>query len=102
MRNRIYPCLFYMNDKEKEHFDKQVEMSGLNKSELLRDLIMGVKLKPQPPDEYYKVRKLLSNLTNNINQVARNANAAGYVNSSELHEIKNMINKCWEKLKTLG
>jgi len=91
-----------MNDKEKEHFDKQVEMSGLNKSELLRDLIMGVKLKSQPPDEYYKVHKLLSNLTNNINQIAHHANSTEHINPKELQEIKSMINKCWELLKALG
>ena len=102
MRNRIYPCLFYMNDKEKEHFDKQVEISGLNKSELLRDLIMGVNLKPQPPVEYYKVRKLLSNLANNVNQIARHANSTGHINSKELQEIRSMTNKCWEQLKALG
>lgn len=102
MRNRIYPCLFYMNDNEKEHFNKQVEISGLNKSELLRDLIMGIKLKSQPPDKYYKVHKLLSNLTNNVNQIARHANATGYIDPKELQEIKSMINKCWEHLKALG
>ena len=63
---------------------------------------MGVKLKPQPPDEYYKVHKLLSNLTNNINQMAHRANTPGYINSKEQQEIKSMINKCWEQLKTLG
>ena len=102
MRKRMYPCLFYMNEKEKGHFDKQVEMSGFNKSQLLRELVMEVNLRPQAPDEYYKVRKLLSNLTNNINQIARHANAAGYTNLKELQDIKCMINKCWEYLKTLG
>ena len=91
-----------MNDKEKEHFDKQVEISGLNKSELLRDLLMGINLKPQSPDEYYKIRKLLSNHANNVNQIARHANSMGHVNSKELQEIKSMTNKCWEHLKKLG
>ena len=91
-----------MNEKEKEHLDKQVEMSGINKSVSLRDLIMGVNLKPQPPDEYYKVVKLLSNFTNNVNQIARHANTAGYIEPKELQDIKSMINKCWEYLKALG
>jgi hypothetical protein len=91
-----------LTDKEKMHLDKQIAISGLTKSKLLRDLIMGVKLKPQPPDEYYKVRKLLSNLTNNVNQLARNVNTTGNIRSPELQEIKSMINMCWEKLKTLG
>ena len=102
MRERTYPCLFYMNEKEKRHFDKQVEISGFNKSVLLRDLIMGVNIKAQPPDEYYKVYRLLSNLTNNVNQIARHANAAEYIDPKELQDIKCMINKCWEYLKTLG
>jgi hypothetical protein len=102
MRKRIYPCLFYLNEKEKEHFDNQVEIAGLNKSQLLRDLVLGANLTPQPSDDYYKVRRLLSNLTNNVNQIALHANAAGYIDLKELQDIKCMINKCWEYLKTLG
>ena len=91
-----------LTDKEKKHLDKQTAISGLTKSKLLRALIMGVELKSQPPDEYYKVHKLLSKLTNNVNQIARHANTTGYINPIELQEIKSMVNKCWEQLKALG
>lgn len=102
MNKRNITVKVLLTEKEKKHLDKQTAISGLTKSKLLRDLIMGVKLKAQPPDEYYKVHKLLSNLTNNVNQIARHANAAGYIDPKELQEIKSMINKCWEQLKELG
>lgn len=102
MNKRDITVKVLLTEKEKKHLDKQTAISGLTKSKLLRDLIMGANLKPQPPDEYYKVRKLLSNLANNVNQIERHANATGYINPEELQEIKSMINKCWELLKTLG
>ena len=102
MNKRNITVKVLLTEKEKKHLDKQTAISGLTKSKMLRALIMGVKLKPQPPDEYYKVHKLLSNLTNSINQIARHANSPEYINSTELQEIKSMINKCWELLKALG
>ena len=74
MNKRNITVKVLLTEKEKKHLDMQIAILGLTKSKLLRALIMGVKLKPQPPDGYYKVHKLLSNLTNNINQIAYRAN----------------------------
>lgn len=102
MNKRNITVKVLLTGKEKKHLDKQTAISGLTKSKLLRDLIMGVNLKSQPPDDYYKIYKLLSNITNNVNQIAYRTNATGYAGSNELQDIKSMINKCWEYLKALG
>lgn len=91
-----------MNEKKKSILINKLRYRDFNKSVLLRELIMELNLKPQPPDEYYKVYRLLSNLTNNINQIARHANTTGYIVPKELQDIKSMINKCWEHLKMLS
>ncbi len=73
-----------LNDNELEHLNKQVKTSKLNKSTLLRKLISGLKIKPAPVDEYREIFGLLSNATNNLNQIARQANTSGYVNEDKL------------------
>ena len=42
----------WLNEREVEHFQKQVAISGLKAEPFLRRLIMGAELKPRPPSEY--------------------------------------------------
>ena len=93
--------MFYMNDKEKRHFDKQVKISGLTKSNFLRALITGVEIKAQLPDDYYKTYRLTANLANNINQIAKHANATGYIDPKQMDAAVIMIEKCWNHIRGL-
>lgn len=90
-----------LNDKESEHLNKQLEFSGLNKSVLLRKLISELKINPAPVDEYSKICILLSNATNNLNQIARHANTTGYVDNEKLNAAIALIRKCWQQLREL-
>jgi hypothetical protein len=90
-----------MNKKELAHFEKQVEFSGLTKSEFLRQRIKNVDIKPRPPDEYIEIYKLLSNLANNINQIAKHANATGYIEPNQMDAAVILIRKCWEHIEDL-
>ncbi len=90
-----------LNDKELKHLNRQVEASGLNKSTLLRKLISGLKINPAPVDEYRKICSLLSNATNNINQIARQANTTGYVNEDKLDAAIILIRKCWQQIREM-
>ncbi len=101
MRSRSQPFTFYMNKKELDHFDKQVKLSGLTKSEFLRQRIKNVDIKPRPPDEYIEIYKLLSNLANNINQIAKHANATGYIDPQQMDAAVILIRKCWERIEDL-
>ena len=101
MRSRSQPFTFYMNKKELAHFEKQVKLSGLTKSEFLRQRIRNVDIKPRPPDEYIEIYKLLSNLANNINQIAKHANATGYIDPQQMDAAVILIRKCWERIEDL-
>lgn len=90
-----------LNDIEQKHLDKQLETSGLNKSALLRKLIMKTNISPAPVDEYKKICSLLSNATNNLNQIARQTNTTGYVHEEELENAILLIRKCWQLLREL-
>ena len=101
MRTRNNMIKVMLNDKELEHLNKLVEASGLNKSILLRKLISGLKINPAPVDEYQKICSLLSNATNNLNQIARQANTSGYVNEDKLDAAIVLIRKCWQQMREL-
>ena len=90
-----------LSDKELDHLNKQIETSGLNKSSLLRKLISGLSINPTPVDEFRKICSLLSNATNNLNQIARQANTDGYVNEDKLDAAIILIRKCWQQMREL-
>ena len=101
MRTRNNMIKVMLNDKELEHLNKQVETSGLNKSTLIRKLISELKINPAPVDEFRKICCLLSNATNNLNQIARQANTDGYVNEENLDAAIILIRKCWQQMREL-
>jgi hypothetical protein len=90
-----------LNDKEIEHLNKQLETSGLNRSTLVRKLIMGLKINPAPVDEYRRTCALLSNATNNLNQIARHSNATGCIEDEKLDVAVMLIRKCWQQFREL-
>lgn len=101
MRSRTITAKVMLNNKENEYLEKQVELSGLTKSEFLRQRIRDSEIKARLPDEYFKAYRLVSNLANNINQIARHANTTGYIGSKQMDAAVIMIEKCWEHIKGL-
>ena len=101
MRDRNNMIKVMLNDKELEHLNKQLEFSGLNKSVLLRKLIMNLKINSAPTDEYKKIYSLLSNATNNLSQIARQGNTTDSVFNEKLDAAVVLIRKCWQQLREL-
>ncbi len=60
-----------LNSSEHDHLKKQSQLSGLSMESLVRSLIMGIDVKPIPPDQLSEIRRQLSAIENNINQIAR-------------------------------
>ena len=52
-----------LNQKEKAHFDKQLTVTGLKKSDLLRCLIMGIDIQPKPTEEVIQIYRLCQERT---------------------------------------
>lgn len=101
MRKRKYACLFYMDEKENRHFEKQLAVTGLKKSELLRRLVMGTNIQPKPSDDIIKIYRLVSTIANNANQIAKIANAIGYVDPKKIDGLLVMVDKCWQMMKRI-
>jgi hypothetical protein len=90
-----------LNQNEKTHLDKQLAVTGLKKSDLLRRLIMGVDVQPKPTEEVIQIYRLVSNVANNVNQMAKIANATGYVHPKKIDGLLIMVDKCWKMIKEI-
>lgn len=93
MRTRNHSVSLWLNDEEYEHLKRQAEISGLKIDPLLRQLIMGVNLRPRPPDTYAALLRALSAIGNNINQLAHQANARGEATKEEIHAAVELARK---------
>lgn len=62
------------------------QVTGLKIEPMLRQLIMGVQLRPRPPDTYAALLRELNAIGNNVNQLAFQANARGGATQEEVRE----------------
>ena len=72
---RIYRLEVRLNQEEYTKLKEGMEKSNLPQSTYLRKLIMGVQIEEALPRDYYKLCTEVSRIGNNINQLARIANA---------------------------
>ena len=87
-----------------EEYARLKELSrgmGLKLEPTMRSLIMGVELKPRPPDVYRDLLREMSAIGNNVNQFAKAANAKGYANQEDIRKILENQKKLWLKVKDL-
>jgi hypothetical protein len=66
---------------------------------MLRQLILGVDLRPRPPDTYAALLRELSAIGNNINQLAHQANARGEATQNEIDEAARLVRRAWRLVK---
>lgn len=61
----------------------------------LRQLLLGVELRPKPPDCYAALLRELSAFGNNVNQIAHWANAKGCAAQAEIHEAAVLVKQAY-------
>ena len=91
MRKRTIKKQIWINQNEDNLLKLKSKKSGLNESEFLRSCIKGYKIKEQPSEEIREFIQQISGIANNINQIARAVNTAGYVRDEDLEYIKNTM-----------
>ena len=94
MRKREHFIGLWLDDREHRHLLKQCSISGLSTSALIRHSIMGVELRPRPPDAYAALLRELSAIGNNINQIAHNTNA-----KKETAEVDKAVKLVYQALR---
>ena len=101
MRTRSIKISVRLSEKEHEHLLRQAKKSGLSREALVRMLIMGLEVKPVPPDELCEIRSQVQVIGNNIHQIARIANGIGSIDKESIDEISAMQQQIWQRVKAI-
>ena len=90
-----------LDSTEYAHLKQLSADTGLKMEPALRRLIAGAELRPRPPDELPELLRQLSGMAVNINQIAKVANARGFVRMEDIDRIKAMQGLLWRTMKRL-
>lgn len=90
MRSRRIKKQIWLNDEEEYIMKCKSQAVGMNDSDYIRHLIVGYKPKEKPSEQFYEEIKNIRNIGNNINQIARIANAKGVI---DVPHLKKEIDK---------
>jgi len=99
VRNREHFIGLWLNDSEYRQLLKQCAISGLSTSALLRHSIMGIELRPRPPDTYAALLRELSAIGNNANQIAYWANAQKSISEADIRQAAALVREAWQLVK---
>ncbi len=99
MRKREHFIGLWLDDREYKHLLKQCSISGLNTSALIRHSVMGIELRPRPPDAYAALLRELSAIGNNANQIAHWANAQRSISEGDIREAAALVREAWRLVK---
>ena len=102
MRKRTISILFRLNEQENQIFRTQVALSGYSAQEYMRRrLIEDQVIKPRPAGEMAEIRRELSAIGNNVNQVARKVNSTGQVSVEDFQKVAQCLDDVWHLVKQL-
>ena len=98
-RTRNRHVSVWLTDAELAHLRKQAAAAGLDIDPFLRSLILGVQLRPRPPDTYAALLRELSAVGNNINQIAHTVNGQKYAADSQIDQAVVLVRRAWRLVK---
>lgn len=91
MRENIKRLTLRLNAQEYAHLQRLAQVSGMKMEPLIRQLILGVELRPRPPDEYAALLRELSAIGNNVNQIAYWANSCRSISEQDIQEAAALV-----------
>ena len=89
---------FRVNDEEHNAIEKAAEESGFySMSDYIRTIAIDRCIFVIDKDELAKLRRGISSIANNINQIAIRVNSTGAVYAEDIAEIKKGVEKAWQQ-----
>ena len=77
----------------------QAGIAGLGMDPFIRNLVLGVQLRPRPPDTYAALLRELSALGNNANQIAHWANLQKSMSEADIRRAAALVYEAWRLVK---
>jgi transcriptional regulator of met regulon len=101
-RLRNHAITFRMTEQEREMIDRRMAQTGIKsqRAYLLKMAIDGRVIHVELESVNEMVR-LLSNATNNINQIAKRANETGNIYAADLDELRGRYDEIWGQTKKI-
>lgn len=99
MRQNVKSILIRLTAEEYAHLKAISEETGLKIEPMIRQLIMGIQLRPRPPDEYASLLRELSAIGNNINQIAYWANATKGISNQQIQDAAALVQRAFILVK---
>ena len=99
MRQNVKSILVRLTAEEYAHLKAISEESGLKIEPMIRQMIMGIQLRPRPSDEYAALLRELSAIGNNINQIAYWANATKGISNQQIHDAAALVQRAFLLVK---
>ena len=90
-----------LDSTEYAHLKQLSTDTGLKMEPVIRRLIVGAELHLRPPAELTELLRQMSGMAVNINQIAKVANASGFVRMEEIERIKSMQKMLLQAVKRL-
>lgn len=93
---------FMVNEEENELIKRQMKQSGIRslRAYLLKMAVDG-RIFHVELDSVREMVRLLSNATNNINQIARRANETGSIYAADLNDLRGRYDELWEQTREI-
>ena len=93
IRKRSHDLHLRLNDDELEKLNVAVSKTGLSREAYLRKLIAGQQPKELPPPDFRPMMRQLYYCGNNLNQIARKANALNMIDAQHYEETVKLFRK---------
>jgi len=79
MRKKNNRLWVHLSDDEFAVVKQHINRTGLSKEAYIRSVLLGYIPREKPDERFYEMMKDLSGIANNVNQLARKANAFGSI-----------------------
>ena len=99
MADRNCAVLVRLTEKEKQKLKNSASAAGLKVEPYIRKLIMGIEVRPRPPDDFYKLLREINAIGVNINQIAHIANAERKISSDRIEYAVSLVDEIMEKVR---
>ena len=99
---RLIQHNFKTTETEAEIIKKKMKSLGItNTSAFLRSMVLNGYIRKLDLPQIREMIRLLSNMTNNLNQIAKRMNAHGQIYETEIDEIIQKQDELWKMINRL-